>query len=258
VYARNADWQMSFFFVLAVLILAFFMKLAALFVPSASTKTRWPFLLSPLVSPNSFDRAPSAPAVGFHIRRILFFGTGVVCYYWLYWQVVPRFELHGIVLSYLAPPALLLLAETVDALVSFLWALSGGALPRLLNNPISLRSLGEFWGRRWNLWFSDWFRYTIFLRLRDRPILALLLVFAVSGLIHEWAINVPLYFVTGRALFGSMMAYFLLQAVGMLLERRFFKHNSAVKIIFASLIILVPAPLLFNEGLLRALHLWAE
>ena len=85
--------------------------------------------------------------------------------------------------------------------------------------------------------------------------LALILVFAISGMVHEWVINVPLYFLTGRAPFGSMMVYFLLQAAGLLLERRFLQGRVRGKVAFAWLVILAPAPLVMNEGLLRTLHL---
>ena len=118
-----------------------------------------------------------------------------------------------------------------------------------------VRGIADFWGNHWNLWFSDWSRYAVFSRLRRRPVLALLLVFAISGLVHEWVINVPLYLLTGRAPFGSMMVYFLLQAAGLLLERRFLKSRVRGKVAFAWLVILAPAPLVMNEGLLRTLHL---
>jgi hypothetical protein len=75
---------------------------------------------------------------------------------------------------------------------------------------------------------------------------------------HEWVVNVPLWFITGRVLFGTMMLYFLLQAAGILVERRFLKGRAHWKVAFAWLIVFVPAPLLINEGLLRALHLWPE
>jgi hypothetical protein len=75
---------------------------------------------------------------------------------------------------------------------------------------------------------------------------------------HEWVINVPLYYLTGAAWFGSMMIYFPLQAVGILVERRFLKRYAGLRVGFAWFVILAPAPLIMNEGLLRTLHLWPE
>jgi hypothetical protein len=75
---------------------------------------------------------------------------------------------------------------------------------------------------------------------------------------HEWVLNVPLYCLTDRVMFGSMMVYFLLQAAGLLLERRFLKSCNRLKIGFVWIVVLAPAPLIMNEGLLRTLHLWPE
>ena len=73
---------------------------------------------------------------------------------------------------------------------------------------------------------------------------------------HEWVTNFTLYHVTGRALFGSMMICFLLQAVGILLERYFLKGHPRLMRAFIWLVVLVPVPLVLNEGLLRVLFLW--
>jgi hypothetical protein len=73
---------------------------------------------------------------------------------------------------------------------------------------------------------------------------------------HEWVLNLMLYFVTGRVLFGTMMLYFLLQAAGVQAEHRFLKGHPRAKIAAAWLVVFVPSPLVLNEGLLRALCLW--
>jgi hypothetical protein len=247
---------MSILFVLSVTLLGFLMKLAALLVPRAAHKTRWSFVLSPLPAPNSISPSPGGPSPRSYLGRTVIFAGALAVYYWLYWLLVRRFDLDGPVLGYLAAPFLWLLAETVSAVVSLIWAAIGGVPRPLLDNPPLARGVADFWSRRWNLWFSDWFRYTLFSPLRRRPVLALLVVFAISGVMHEWVVNATLYFVTGRALFGSMMLYFLLQPAGVLMERRFLKPNSPARVALAWLVVLGPVPLLLNEGLLRAYHLW--
>jgi hypothetical protein len=119
-----------------------------------------------------------------------------------------------------------------------------------------MHGVADFWGRRWNLWFSDWFRFALLAPLRRRPALAVVVIFFVSGVMHEWVVNLPLYLVTGRKLFGTMMLYFLLQAVGILLERRYFAEKPVAKVVLAWLVVFLPAPLVINEGLLRAMWLW--
>jgi hypothetical protein len=249
---------MSILFVLSVVLLGFVMKLAALLIPSASAKTRWSFVLSPLPAPNSIGTSPRRASSPSYLARMILFGVAVALYYWFYWFLVRRFNLHGPVLGYLAAPFLWLLAETVSAVISLIWLAIGGVPRPLLNDPLLARGVADFWGRTWNLWFSDWFRYTLFAPLRRRPLLALLLIFAVSGLMHEAVVNAPLFFVTGQAPFGSMMLYFLLQPAGVLIERRFLKPNSPLRIALAWVVVLGPVPLLLNEGLLRAYHLWPD
>lgn len=254
--SEDLNWQMSLLFVLAIALLGFVMKLVALLLPGASRKTDWRFLLSPLPAPSSMRRAQPLAGSSRLVLPTLLLVAVLMAAYWGYWKLVRTFELRGIVLSYLASPFLLLMGHLLAPLVSPLWAPTGRLLPTLHNHPPLMRSVADFWGRRWNLWFSDWFRYAIFNRWRRRPASALILVFALSGLMHEWVINMPLWFVTRRVLFGTMMLYFLLQAVGILVERRFMKGRAHWRVAFAWLVVLVPAPLLINEGLLRALHLW--
>ena len=92
----------------------------------------------------------------------------------------------------------------------------GVAVRCLMRNPIAATSLTEFWGKRWNLAFHDLATNFVF-----RPLLPLLGVagaslatFLVSGLVHELAISLP-----ACGGFGLPTAYFLIQGLGLLLER---------------------------------------
>ena len=248
------NWHMTGFFLLTVGLAISVMKLVALLLPGTVSDDRsLRFWL--LVSPNALRRLQ--PVVDH--RRVLFrtllWFIVVGVSYWIYWWLVGVGLLRGLLLNYAALPILFLMTSFLVALVTLVWLPSGQLLPPLHRRPWLARGIADFWGNRWNLWFSDWSRYAVFSRLRRRPVLALILVFAISGLVHEWVINVPLYFLRGRAPFGSMVVYFLLQAVGLLLERRFLKGRGRLKVAFAWLVILAPAPLVMNEGLLRTLHL---
>ena len=87
-------------------------------------------------------------------------------------------------------------------------------------------------------------------------ILIVVAKFISSGIIHELVINLSLWLLTGRNFFGSMMAYFGLQGVGLLFERRFLAGCGTCRRIVAWLIVLGPVPLIVNEGILRAFWLW--
>ncbi len=252
----DPNWQMTWFFLLTLAVTGFVMKLVVLLLPATNQVDR-PHVFWLLLSPASHRRLRPIKIVREVLIRTALVFSALLLSYWIYGQLIHAMGIQRIVLSYCAAPILLLMSETLVAIATLLWLPSGQILPLVHNRPWLARSVADFWGHRWNLWFSDWFRYAIFQRLRRRPVFALVMAFAVSGVIHEWVINVPLYYVTGRALFGTMMLYFLIQAAGVLIERRF-KGRPILLMAFAWFVVFAPAPLVLNEGLLRTLHLWPD
>ena len=101
-------------------------------------------------------------------------------------------------------------------LLSLAWRKAGVSAPPLMNEPLRATSLAEFWGKRWNLGFSVPARRFLLKPLASRfgNASATLLVFLVSGLLHELVISLP-----ARANCGLPTAYFLLQGIAMLVER---------------------------------------
>ena len=96
------------------------------------------------------------------------------------------------------------------------WQAGGICAEPIMRSPILSQSLGEFWGKRWNLGFRQLSHDFLF-----RPALpkvgiagATMLVFLASGLIHDLVISVP-----ARAGYGLPTAYFLLQGLAALAER---------------------------------------
>ncbi len=216
------------------------------------------FVVSPWPTPAAFEKQSLPLREGPRLlRRHLVALAACVGAYVLYRAFVMNSPIPQTLLSYPGAFILWLVTETLGSLAPFAAAPSGRLLPLPHGAPPPLaRGPADFWGRRWNVWMSGWFHQVIFQPRRRQPVVALFLVFALSGLLHEWVINLPLYLVTGRNCFGSMMAYFLLQAVGLRIERRV--HHRRLQIFLAWLFVLGPAPLVVNEGLLRILGLWPE
>ena len=253
----DLNWQMTGLFLLALVLLGFVMKLVGQLLPLTVSYDRslWFWLH---LSPNSLRRLRPVVEPWSMLFRAVGLGVSLWLSYWIYRWLAGTFQVQGLLLAYAALPILFLMSEFLAALITVVLLPSGQLLPPVHCRPWQARGIADFWGRRWNLWFSDWFRYALLSRLRGWPVGTLVLIFAISGVMHEWVINVPLYCLTGRARFGSMMVYFLLQAAGLLLEHRFLKDRGAWRVGFAWLVILAPAPLIMNEGLLRVLHLWVE
>lgn len=247
--------QVTGLFFLTLLPLCFVMKLVAF--RGAPESKDLALILAPFPSPASAKRALPLCAGPRLIRRFLVALGACICAYWLYWNLLQGFRLPPVLLSYVGAIVLWMVSETLGSIVPFLAMPSGRLLPLPHGaSPPLARSLSEFWGRRWNVWTSDWFRQIIFRPLQSRPVLALVLVFFASGVFHEWVINVPLYVVTRKNCFGSMILYFFLQALGILIERKV--RNRGVRVLFVWLFAFGAAPLLVNEGLLRILGLWPD
>src|SRR5206468_7769584 len=113
---------------------------------------------------------------------------------------------------------------------------------------------GEFWSRRWNLAFSEMTAIAIYqplaLRLGRGP--ALMAGFALSGLLHEMAISVPV-----RAGYGLPLLYFMIQGGLVLVERALSRNGHALDgwlgRAWAYFWLALPLPLLFHRPFLAGI-----
>ena len=96
------------------------------------------------------------------------------------------------------------------------WQVLGVPARPIMQKPLASRSLGEFWGRRWNSGFRQLSHDFVFKPLLRRigPTGATLAAFSASGLIHELVISVP-----ASGGYGLPTTYFLLQGLGVVAER---------------------------------------
>jgi hypothetical protein len=110
---------------------------------------------------------------------------------------------------------ILLLHFGTFQLVALVWQNLGVKAEPIMSTPLRSTSLGEFWGKRWNLGFRQLAHELIFRPLYRKlgPDAAGLLVFMVSGLIHDLVISLP-----ARGGYGLPTLYFLLQGMGVSVE----------------------------------------
>jgi len=102
-------------------------------------------------------------------------------------------------------------------LLELLWKAAGVDARPIMREPWRSGSVGEFWGRRWNVAYRDLTHRLVFAPLLTLmpPSLAVLGGFVASGLVHELVISVP-----ARGGYGLPTLYFLIQGAAMLLEKR--------------------------------------
>jgi hypothetical protein len=101
-------------------------------------------------------------------------------------------------------------------LLSLGWRSIGVNAMPVMQNPLRSSSLAEFWGRRWNTAFHELATRFTFRPLRPTVgrAAASLLVFLVSGLIHELVISIP-----AHGGYGLPTGYFVIQGLGVAGER---------------------------------------
>ncbi len=194
----------------------------------------------PGMNPEQFHAEPVlAPAADEVERTALYMAIGAL----LLWGVVPACG-HDHVAALLGAVGLaLLLHFGVARLVSIYWRARGHDARPLFDRPFAARSLGEFWGRRWNRAFSDAAQRWIFRPLAPRVGVrwASAAVFVASGLGHDLLLSVP-----AGGWIGSCTVYFVLQWCGLVLERAW-RRTRWLTLAF----VILPAPLLFHPPLLE-------
>lgn len=101
-------------------------------------------------------------------------------------------------------------------ILALIWRRFGIEAVPVMSNPLRSESLSRFWGQRWNVGFRQLGYDLVFGPLHGTlgVRFAGLLVFVVSGLIHDLVISVP-----ACGGYGLPTAYFVLQGLGVAFER---------------------------------------
>lgn len=138
-------------------------------------------------------------------------------------------------------------------LCAILWNKIGIKVRPIMENPAGATSLTDFWGRRWNIAFRDLAHIFIFkpLVMKLGTKAALFLSFLFSGVLHDLLISVP-----AGAGYGLPTAYFLFQAIGILLERKLFKNIKSTekkyaRWVFTHFFTIMPAYILFHPPFVK-------
>jgi len=143
-------------------------------------------------------------------------------------------------------------------LVGF-WRSRGVRCDSLFKAPLYSSTLAEFWGKRWNLAFSEMTTLAVFRPIKKLMLgsahgktIAMVCAFAFSGLLHELAISVPV-----GAGNGLPLLYFLLHGIAMILEVQFAKAGFDLATrpvlgrVWTIAWLLLPLPLLFHRPFLE-------
>jgi len=176
------------------------------------------------------------------VRGYTRFGAGLIL------SLVVAFyaaDVPKVFLGYLGIAALLLIIHFGYAeMLAAVLRLSGWAVTPLFKDPFASTSLNDFWSHRWNLAFVEMDRrlFVPVLRTRLTKVQTFFAVFVVSGVLHELAVS----FSCGSG-WGGPLLYFIVQAAGVLIERKV-KPRALVGKVWTYTWLFLPLPLLFQHA----------
>lgn len=194
---------------------------------------------------------PARPGIGEWALALFNLAAGLV----LLFVVTPRITGESdIVAGWIGMIGLVLVLHFgLFHVMSLCWRLGGVDARPIMNFPILSSSLSDFWGRRWNLAFRHLAFTQVFRPLAGRigVAWATMLVFVVSGLIHDLIISVPVH-----GGWGGPTIYFVLQGIGLLVERsrlgrRLGCGSGVVGRLVCGLFVVAPLGLLFHGPFVR-------
>lgn len=147
-------------------------------------------------------------------------------------------------------PAIYFFTETIGALGQLLF-FPTKTFP-IHRSPLKAPSLSHFWGRDWNLWVQDWLRDVSQGFSHRHHKRRIVLVFLISGIFHEVMVNLPYWILYRESYFGTMLGYFLIQAVALWIDKRFMRKTpKIVRRAYFWIAVILPSPLFINTPLLK-------
>lgn len=207
------------------------------------------FFGSPYVSLRSLRHHPREKQRP--LRKFILFGLLTYTVVWSAGKLLGPLNFWEIILI---SPAVYFLTETLGAIGQLLFPFHP-SLP-IHHQPFLSKSLGNFWGRRWNLWVQDWLRDISDAFRGGSRFKTIAVAFLFSGFFHELMCNFPYWLVYRKSYFGTMMAYFLIQALALWVDKKYIRIRSVFwKRLYCWCAIIIPSPLFINVPLLTFLGL---
>lgn len=187
------------------------------------------------------------------LKKILIFAPLSAGIFFLASHMTPSLSYWEIILL---SPIIYVATEAVGAMGQLIFSPTGKKIFLIHRHPITSSSLAHFWGFHWNVWVQDWLKDVAY-PFRKRPVSQrLLITFFLSGLFHEIMFNLPFWLVYKKSYFGMMMLYFMIQAVGVGVEKKILRGRPVwVKRCYLWIMVFAPSPIFLTHPLLLFLGL---
>ncbi len=209
--------------------------------------------------PNLFETLGSGSLQGgdelvkFGLKRIAV-GTGLIFLSGYIYNNLPGvfFQILSTVLAIIGVS--LVLHFGILNITAGFWRTKGADTRTLFKEPMRSVRLSEFWGKRWNLAFSEMTAIALYRPLKTRigEKAAMVTAFVFSGLLHEVAISVPV-----KAGYGLPLLYFFVQGILIIIERKLehigILENKLIARCWVFTGLILPFPVLFHIWFLRGI-----
>lgn len=244
------------YFILIYTICGFAVKTYLLNVKEYSIDKKYTFLiLSPFYSTKTWSKIKSINKVDIFsslkkFSYLVLISILVLVFYKLFLNNLSQYN-YIIVLISIIP--FYLITEIIGNFVEIIFLLLNRNIPSIHNKPFQAKNITQFWSNGWNIWVRDWLFQITPNSIRRTKYLNTVFPFLVSGIWHEIIINLPLFIITQINIFGTMTLYFLLQSLGVITDKKFFRYKNDYnfRYMFCLLVTIGPAPLFFNDQLLQ-------
>lgn len=211
-------------------------------------------VLFPFMDPRRIEKGPRGVRTRMIARAALEVAIAVVLFIWVgrFPHAAPYSGLVSVERTLVGGASCYFFVEATGRGVHGLFLSLGIVLEKPHDAPILSRSLGEFWGKRWNRAVGRWLHDNVFRPTAVRAGLGagVLAAFTVSGLLHF----VPLALVCNLGAATSMGSFFILHGVLVILELKL--RLARLRPIFGRIVTLgtfaVTAPM-FVEPMLQTL-----
>ena len=203
------------------------------------------------MNPEIFFKHRSTPNQSLLYRGLLFFITGLLLLLLLRFGFNPDSVPEGFMYYVLSLVLLVALSQVLHfgLLNISAWCFQILKYPAysLFRDPLRAESLRDFWGKRWNLAFTEMTSVAVYRPLSKRTTAAqaLLFSFIFSGLLHEVALSLPVK--TG---YGLPLLYFAIQLMLIIIEEKVIKRKPGK--IWVILGLILPLPILFHPAIMKA------
>ena len=248
-----AEHQTLLYTLISLVLVMHTFKLTSLLL-SRGFDEQWRFLLfSPVLAISTYRR--NRPL---SLHRLFRVCSGLALYSAItfgFMVLYKTLDLQGHWKSYGFVPIMYFGCEALSRLFQLAFIPSGRIAANFFNHPLYSRSLTEFWGSRWNLWISDWYREVFLKRLKLSRTAKIPTIYVFTGLWHDLVFTVPYYIVTGQNFMGRMTLYFILQTLFIFGDRRLFRTNNLWRRLYFLIAIAGPIPILCPYQMLEPIRL---